>query len=224
MTHIVHIVDDDVSSRRATGRLLRAHGYVVEEYESADQFLERLRAGTEVGCILLDVHLPGLSGPDLQDRLSELGSPFPIVYLTGHGDIPTTVRAIKSGAEDFMTKPVPSEALLESIMRAFGRHAVEQKRQQRVREGRTLLESLTPREREVFDLIVQGKMNKQAAHALGITERTIKAHRERVMSKLGSRTIADLVSLAERLGIRQDPDAAEVPAARTGRTGRGPFS
>ena len=118
------------------------------------------------------------------------------------------VRAIKSGAEDFMTKPVRSEELLESIRRAIARHDTERKRQQRVRDGRALLESLTPREREVFDLIVQGKMNKQAAHALGITERTVKAHRERVLSKLGARSVADLVSLAERLGIRaDDPDA-----------------
>ena len=114
MTQLVHIVDDDVSFRRATGRLLRANGFTVEEHESADQFLERVRAGTEVGCVLLDVSLPGLSGPELQSRLHDVEFPFPIVFLTGHGDIPTTVRAIKSGAEDFMTKPARSEALLNS--------------------------------------------------------------------------------------------------------------
>jgi len=204
MTQIVHIVDDDSSFRRATGRLLHANGFEVEEHESADQFLERVGAGAAVGCILLDVSLPGLSGPELQSRLSQFGSPFPIVFLTGHGDIPTSVRAIKSGAEDFLTKPVKSDALLDSIRRALARHEVERKRQQRFRDARALLDSLTPREREVFDLVVRGKMNKQAAHALGITERTIKAHRERVISKLGARSLADLVSLAERLGIRSE--------------------
>ena len=201
VTHLVHIVDDDASFRKAIGRLLQTHGYSVEEYESADQFLERVRAGAEVGCILLDVSLPGLSGPELQSRLFEVGSPFPIVFLTGHGDIPTTVRAIKSGAEDFLTKPVQGQALLNSIGRAIARHELERRHQQWLRNARALLDSLTPREREVFDFIVRGKLNKQAAHALGITERTIKAHRQRVIDKLGAKSVADLVSMAERLGV-----------------------
>jgi FixJ family two-component response regulator len=204
MTGLVHIVDDDASFRKATGRLLRAHGYDIAEYETADQFLERVRAGAEVGCILLDVNLPGLSGPDLQSRLFEVGSPFPIVFLTGYGDIPTTVRAIKSGAEDFLTKPVQSQDLLASIGRAMARHEVERRHQQWMRDARAQLESLTPREREVFAYIVRGRMNKETAHALGITERTIKAHRQRLIAKLGAKSVADLVAMAERLGMIED--------------------
>ena len=207
MTQLVHIVDDDDFFRQATGRLLQAHGYDVAEYESADQFLDCVRAGAEVGCILLDVSLPGLSGPDLQSRLFEVGSPFPIVFLTGHGDIPTTVRAIKFGAEDFLTKPIQGQSLLASIGRAMARHAVERKHQQWMRDARAALESLTPREREVLNFIVRGKMNKEFAHALGITERTIKAHRQRVIAKLGAKSVADLASFAERLGLLQDDSA-----------------
>ena len=209
MNGLVHIVDDDPAFRRATGRLLGAHGYRTAEYETADQFLEKVRAGIEVGCILLDVNLPGLSGPELQQLLFEFGSPFPIVFLTGHGDIPTTVRAIKTGAEDFLTKPAPAAALLDAIGRAIARHESQRGQQQWLRNARTLLETLTPREREVFDFIVRGKMNKQTAFALGITERTIKAHRQRIISKLGAHSIADLVSFAERMGLMKEPGHPE---------------
>jgi FixJ family two-component response regulator len=201
---LVHIVDDDRFFRQATARLLRLHGYEIAEYDSADQFLTRVRAGAEAGCILLDVSLPGLTGPELQSRLVEIGSPFPIVFLTGHGDIPTTVKAIKSGAEDFLTKPVPGRALLDSIQRAIARHDAESKHRQWLLHAHALLDTLTPREREVFESVVRGRMNKQTARALGITERTIKAHRHRIFEKLGARTVADLVSLAERLGIRSE--------------------
>jgi RNA polymerase sigma factor (sigma-70 family) len=201
---IVHIVDDDEDFRRAIGRLLKAHGYDVAEHESADLFLERVHAGAEIGCILLDVSLPGTSGPDLQSRLFEVGSPFPIVFVSGHGDIPTTVRAIKSGAEDFLTKPVDGQALLQSIEHAVARQEAERQQQDRMMAARALVESLTPREREVFDLIVRGRLNKEAAYDLGITERTIKAHRQRVFRKLGAKSVAHLVSTAERLGILAD--------------------
>lgn len=204
MTQLIHIVDDDASFRQATGRLLQAQGYNIAEYESAEQFLERVRTGAPVGCILLDVSMPGLSGPDLQSRLFEVGSPFPIVFLTGHGDIPTTVRAIKSGAEDFLTKPVQSQDLLASIGRAMARHEVERRHQQWMRDASAHFETLTPREREVFNFIVRGKMNKETAHALGITERTIKAHRQRLIAKLGAKSVADLVAMAERLGMLED--------------------
>jgi FixJ family two-component response regulator len=207
MTQLVHIVDDDASFRRATGRLLQAHGYDIAEYDSADQFLERVNAGAEVGCILLDVSLPGLSGPDLQSHLFDVGSPFPIVFLTGHGDIPTTVRAIKFGAEDFLTKPVQGEDLLASIGRAMARYEVERKHHQWMTDARAALGSLTPREREVLNFIVRGRMNKETAHALGITERTIKAHRQRVIAKLGAKSVADLVTMAERLGLLEDNSA-----------------
>ena len=211
---LVHIVDDDCSFRRVTARLLRLHGYEIAEYHSADQFLAQVRAGAEVGCILLDVSLPGLSGPALQSRLVEIGSPFPIVFLTGHGDIPMSVKAIKSGAEDFLTKPVPSQVLIDSIRRAIARHDTERKHQQWLRNTHALLETLTPRERQVFEFIVRGRMNKQTAHALGITARTIKAHRHRIFEKLGTRSIADLVSVAERVGILSETaDADILPAA-----------
>jgi len=206
VAQLVHIVDDDASFRQATGRLLKAHGYDIAKYESADQFLDWVRTGAEVGCILLDVSLPGLSGPDLQSRLFEVGSPFPIVFLTGHGDIPTTVRAIKFGAEDFLTKPVQGQDLLAAIGRAMARHEIERNHQHWMRGAQLLLESLTAREREVFNFIVRGKMNKETARALGITERTIKAHRQRIIAKLGARSAADLVGMAERLGILEhDP-------------------
>ena len=210
---MIHIVDDDASFRTAIGRLLRVHGYAVAEYQSADHFLQKVQAAAEGGCILLDVRLPGLSGPDLQARLAELGSPLPIVFLTGYGDVPTTVRTIKAGAEDFLTKPVSRPALLDSVERAFARYETERAQQEWLKGARTLLDRLTPREREVFDHVVRGKLNKQTAHALGITVRTIKAHRHRIFEKLGARTIADLVSLAERLGVLLDPPGHEVAGA-----------
>jgi FixJ family two-component response regulator len=210
---LVHIVDDDDDFRAGIARLLRLHGYAVAEYPSANDFLERVRSDAEVGCILLDVGLPGLSGPELQARLTEIGSLFPIVFLTGHGDVSTTVRAIKAGAEDFLTKPVPQQALLDSIGRAFARYKVERTRQDWMKAARSLLDSLTPREREVFEFVVRGRMNKQTARALGITERTIKAHRQRIFDKLGAQTIGDLVLLAERLGILHDSPGADTPQA-----------
>lgn len=204
---LVHIVDDDASFRQATRRLLTAHRYQTAEYQTADQFLEKVRAtGIDVGCILLDVNLPGLSGPDLQQLLCELGSPFAIIFLTGHGDIPTTVRAIKSGAEDFLTKPAPAQALLAAIERAMARADTQRSQQQWLRKARTLLETLTPRERQVLNFIVRGKLNKQTAFALGIAERTIKAHRQRIIKKIGAHSVADLVSFAERMGLMKEPD------------------
>jgi FixJ family two-component response regulator len=199
---LVYIVDDDDAFRAATARLLRLHGYETREYASADQFLGQIGGHSETGCILLDVSLPGLSGPELQRRLVDEGSPFPIVFLTGHGDIPMTVSAIKSGAEDFLTKPVPSEILLGSIDRAIARHETARLQQQRLHKARTMLGSLTPRERQVFEFMVQGHMNKRIAGALGIAERTVKAHRHKIFEKFKAQSIADLVSLAERLEIQ----------------------
>jgi FixJ family two-component response regulator len=198
---VVHIVDDDVHFRVAVGRLLRSSGYEVAEYESAGQFLSSLPDDDTASCILLDVEMPGLSGPELQKRLAERSSVLPVVFLTGHGDIPMTVNAIKAGAEDFLTKPVSAETLLAAIERALARHQSQLKELNRLKVGRSLVGKLTPREREVFDLVVRGKMNKQIAHELGTTERTIKAHRHRVMEKLDVGSFAELVSMAERLGM-----------------------
>jgi len=197
----VHIVDDDDSFRTAMERRLKLAGYQVATYPSAQQLLESPPDENEPGCILLDVQIPGLSGPELQGRLNELGSALPIVFLTGHADTPTTVRTIKAGAEDFLTKPVESEELLGAIERALARHAVARGERRRLEQMRALVAALTPRERQVFGLVVRGRLNKQIAHELGATERTIKAHRQQVMEKMNVQSLAELVSIAERLRL-----------------------
>ena len=206
MPGLVHVVDDDASFRAAIERRLRIAGYDVATYASAQDLLDRLPGDDGPGCILLDVQIPGLSGPELQGHLATLGSALPIVFLTGHADTATTVRAIKAGAEDFLTKPVPSEQLLDALERALSRHGAAQMQRTRLRSLQVLLGSLTPRERQVFDLVVRGKINKQIAHELGTTERTVKAHRHQVMEKMQVQSLAELVSLAERLGLL-DPKA-----------------
>jgi len=197
----VHVVDDDESFRTAIERRLKKAGYAVTTYPSAQQLLDRLPDEREPGCILLDVRIPGLSGPDLQDRLYKLGSSLPIVFLSGYADVATTVRTIKAGAEDFLTKPVSSEDLLRVIEKALAHHVSSRGQKQKLDALRALLDTLTPRERQVFERVVQGKINKQIAAQLGATERTIKAHRHRVMEKMKVQTLAELVSIAERLGI-----------------------
>lgn len=201
MTGRVHVVDDDASFRTAIERRLKLAGYKVVTYPSAQQLLDRLPDESEPSCILLDVQIPGLSGPELQSRLNELGSTLPIVFLTGHVDTPTTVQTIKAGAEDFLTKSAGSEHLLGAIERALSRHAVVRGARRRLEEMRVLVAALTPRERQVFHLVVRGKLNKQIAHELGTTERTIKAHRHQVMEKMKVRSLAELVATAERLGV-----------------------
>jgi RNA polymerase sigma factor (sigma-70 family) len=194
-------VDDDASFRTAIERRLKLAGYEVVAYSSAQGLLDNLPAADEPGCILLDVQIPGLSGPELQARLVERGSMLPIVFLTGHADTATTVRAIKAGAEDFLTKPVSSEQLIDAIERALTRQEAFRGQQSKLDSLRALVTSLTPRERQVFDLIVRGKINKQIAYELGTTERTVKAHRHQVMEKMQVPSFAELVSIAERLGL-----------------------
>jgi RNA polymerase sigma factor (sigma-70 family) len=201
LTGTVHVVDDDASFRAAIERRLKKAGYAVAIYPSAQQLLDHLPDEGEPGCILLDVRIPDLSGPELQDRLGKVGSTLPIVFLTGYADVPTTVRTIKAGAEDFLTKPVSSEQLLRAIEQAFVRHEVSRGVKRKLDTLRELLARLTPRERQVFEHVVRGKINKQIAQQLGATERTIKAHRHRVMEKMKVQSLAELVSLAERLGI-----------------------
>jgi FixJ family two-component response regulator len=147
------------------------------------------------------VRIPGLSGPELQDRLSELGSTLPIIFLTGYPDIPTTVKTVKAGAADFLTKPVSTDNLLEAVERAIAHHNSTYRRKTTLDIARAHIAALTPREREVFDLVVRGQTNKHAARSLGCTERTIKAHRQRVMEKMEVGSLAELVSLAERIGV-----------------------
>jgi len=198
---LVHVVDDDPAFRTAIERRLKKAGYEVAIYASAEHLLDRLPIDSVLGCILLDVQIPGLSGPELQGRLSELGSTLPVIFLTGYPDIPTTVRGIKAGAEDFLTKPVSSDELLRAIERAIARHSAKYHLKSNLDVARAYVATLTPREREVFELIVRGHTNKHAARSLGCTERTIKAHRKRVMEKMQVRSVAELVSLAERVGV-----------------------
>lgn len=201
MPATVHIVDDDASFLTAMERRLKIAGYDVVTYPSALRLLDQLPDESVPGCILLDVQIPDVSGPDLQDRLGKLGSNLPIVFLTGYADVPTTVRTIKAGAEDFLTKPVSSEQLLHAIEQAIARHDATREQRKSLDAFRQLLARLTPRERQVFERVVQGKINKQTAHQLGTTERTIKAHRQRVMEKMKVQSLAELVSIAERLGM-----------------------
>jgi FixJ family two-component response regulator len=198
---LVHIVDDDAAFRTATERRLKHAGYEVATYATAQHLLDRLPSDSILGCILLDVRMPGMSGPELQVRLSELGSTLPIIFLTGHSDVSTAVRAIKAGADDFLTKPVTSEDLLRAIERAFARHEASRDLQQKLDGIRDRIGTLTPRERQVFDHVIRGKTSKGIARAIGGTERTIKAHRHRVMEKMQVRSLAELVSLAERVGV-----------------------
>jgi len=197
---LIHVVDDDASFRTAVARLLRASGYRVAAYESGAELLSNFPV-TNPGCILLDMRMSGLGGLELQDRLQETDCILPIVFLTGHGDIPTTVRAIKAGAEDFLSKPVSRITLLEAIERALARYAERRERQDRLNSLRARLSTLTAREHEVFTLVARGKPNKQIAHELEVSERTIKAHRHALMEKLAVRSLAEAVCIAERLGM-----------------------
>jgi FixJ family two-component response regulator len=197
----VHIVDDDASFATAIKRRLTRAGYEVATYSSAQHLLDRLPSESVPSCILLDVRIPGLSGPELQSRLRGLGSTLPIIFLTGYLDIPVTVRAIKAGADDFLTKPVSSNDLLQAIERAITQHDVSRGLKSELDMVRARVAALTPREREVFELVIRGATNKHVGRALGCTERTIKAHRQRVMEKMQVQSLVELVSLAERGGL-----------------------
>jgi FixJ family two-component response regulator len=201
MQGCVHIVDDDASFRTAMERRLKFAGYEVATYASAEHLLDRLPSESVPGCVLLDVRMPGLSGPELQERLSELGATLPIIFLTGHPDIRATVCAIKAGADDFLTKPVTSDDLLKAIARAIAQHEVSRGLKSKLDMVRAHMAALTPRERQVFDLVIRGDTNKHAARSLGCAERTIKAHRHMVMEKMQVQSLAELVSLAERIGV-----------------------
>jgi FixJ family two-component response regulator len=209
----IHIVDDDASFRTAMGTLLGAYGFRIALYESATQLL-KTPFDDGPACILLDVQMAGLSGPQLQDHLAELGCRIPIVFVTGHGDIPTSVRTIKAGAEDFLTKPVAKEKLLTVIERALVRHREMREEEGRIAALRLLLAQLTPRENDVFALLVRGKLNKQIAYAIGTTERTVKAHRHNVMQKFNVRSLAELAVIAERLGLLPGAKSRESDSSK----------
>jgi FixJ family two-component response regulator len=187
-------------------RRLMLAGYEVETYASAQHLLDRMPSDGIPSCILLDVRIPGLDGPGLQKRLGELGSMVPIIFLSGYTNIPITVQAMKAGAHDFLTKPVESDDLLRAIERALA-HYQASRDQRRTLDGiRDRIAKLTPRERQVFCLVVNGKLNKVIASELECSERTVKAHRVRVMEKMQVRSLPELVSLAERVGVLSVPD------------------
>jgi FixJ family two-component response regulator len=196
----VHIVDDDASFRKAIERQLKQAGYEVATYATAQHLLDNLPSEDVPSCVLLDVRMPGLSDPELQERLSELGARVPIIFLTGHPDVRTTVRTIKAGADDFLIKPIPSNELLQAVERAIAHHKATRDLKGKLDIVRAHIAALTPRERQVFELVIRGDTNKQVARALRFTERTVKAHRQRVMEKMQVRTLPELVSLAERIG------------------------
>ncbi len=197
---VVHVVEDDDDTRRATARFLSAAGYAVQTYGSAAEFLAQMPIA-QPGCVVLDVQLPGASGLELHETLASAADVLPVVFVTGHGDIPMSVRAIKGGAVDFLTKPVPGDVLLAAITQAIARDARQREVRAREREVLTRYERLTPREREVFAHLISGQLNKQVAFDLGTTERTIKAHRHSIMQKLEADSIADLIRVAGDLRI-----------------------
>ena len=182
-------------------RRLKQAGYEVATYPSALHLLVNLPAESIPSCILLDVRIPDLDGPGLQKRLGELGSTLPIIFLTGYHDIPATVQAIKAGADDFLIKPVTSDDLFRAIEKAFAHHQTLRDLKDKLDSVRARVGRLTPREREVFELVIVGEPNKQIARAIGCTTRTVKAHRHNVMEKMQVKSLAELVSIAERIGI-----------------------
>jgi len=196
---VVHVIEDDESSRTATVRLLTKAGYTVRAYASGNEYFAT--PPVEPGCVLLDLHLPGPNGLELQERLTAGSNPLPIVFLTGHGDITKSVRAMKAGAIDFLTKPVDPRALLEAVERALARDAALRVLRGRQHDVRQRYERLTPREREVFAHLISGQLNKQVGFDLGISERTTKIHRRQVLEKMQADSIADLVRMAADLGI-----------------------
>jgi FixJ family two-component response regulator len=194
----IHVVDDNALFRDTVARSLRSSGYQVQLYESVDRLLEA-PPSTERGCILLDVRMPGVSDPELQCYLAK--REIPIIFLTGYGDVPMGVRAIKDGAEDFLLKPARKKVLIEAIERALARYDRTHERVKLLAEMRSIVDAFTPRRKEVFALVVHGKMNKQIAYELGTAERTVKAHRHAVTQKLKVRSLAEAVSIAEQLGM-----------------------
>lgn len=202
MSHgIVYLVDDDAAILRALQRLIRSVGLEVETFGSANEFLKH-DPPDGPACVVADIRMPGLSGLDLQKELQSSGLNIPVIFLTGHGTVPISVRAMKGGAVDFLQKPVDEQLLLDGIHRAIEIDKKERKERKRQDLLQSRLSSLTTREREVFAQVIQGLLNKQIAFELGTSEKTIKVHRSRVMQKMQAASLADLVRMGERLGIR----------------------
>jgi len=196
----VFVVDDDAAVRKAVSRLLRSAGVAVAVFASPREFLAQYDPATP-GCLVLDVAMPGFSGLQLQTALSEKGTSLPIIFLTGHGDVSKSVQAMKQGAFDFLSKPAKDKDLLTAVRAAFERDTVVRQERAKLSEIRARLDTLTPREREVLELVVSGKLNKQIAGDLGIAEATVKMHRAHVMEKMKVQSVAELTRLTERFGI-----------------------
>lgn len=200
---IVHVVDDDDSVRRAISRVLAAAGYQTHGYSNAGEFLLSTSLSGP-GCVILDVRMPGPTGLELHAALRRQGISLPVIFLTGHGDIPMSVQAIKAGAVDFLTKPVERQTLLAAVSNALEVQRQDADLLQKTRFLKDCYDSLSERERDVFRLVVQGKLNKQIGGVLGIAERTVKAHRAHVMAKMNVGSLADLVRVASLLGIEPE--------------------
>jgi len=206
---VIAIVDDDPSVQRGLQRLIRSAGWKAETFASAQEFLARSRP-VSPNCVLLDLQLPGLSGLDLQKRMAEVGLETPIVFLTGHGDIPASVQAMKAGAVQFLTKPVDEQELLRAIEEAVERDRRTRQQQVEMNELRGRYESLTAREQEVMQQVISGMLNKQIAAELNITEDTVKFHRGHIMRKMRADSLADLVRMAKNLAIPSDKKSAQT--------------
>jgi RNA polymerase sigma factor (sigma-70 family) len=191
----VYVVDDDASVRKSLTRLLRSAGYQVESFVSGAEFLDR-PPRLAPACLVLDIRMPGLTGLDLQRALARRSQPMAIVFITGHGDIPMSVRAMKAGAVDFLTKPYSADDMLGAVRRALEKDGRDHADRLRSADIQQRVSKLTPREQAVFDLVVQGRLNKQIAGELGISEKTVKVHRARVMEKMRAESVADLVRMA----------------------------
>jgi len=200
-TPTVFLVDDDASVRRALARLMKSAGYQVDTFTSAREFLDRARPSEGRACLVLDVRMPQLSGIELQRELRAAGLILPIIFITGHGDIPMSVQAMKAGAVDFLPKPVRGETLLPAIEQALARAVSEHDERAELEDIQSRIDTLTPREREVMERVVAGMLNKQIAFDLGTVEKTIKVHRARVMDKMQVESLAELVRIAQRVGI-----------------------
>lgn len=197
---IVFVVDDDPSVRRAIKRLIGSVGLQVEAFGSAQEFLQGWHSDAPC-CLVLDIRLPGISGLEFQRQLAEIKIHIPIIFITAHGDIPMTVRAMKGGAVEFLTKPFRDQDLLDAVHLALERNRVGRQKEAKVASLRKRMESLTPREREVLPLVVSGLLNKQIAAEIGTSETTVKVHRGQLMRKMGADSLAELVRLAEKIGI-----------------------
>jgi FixJ family two-component response regulator len=209
---VVYVVDDDISVRESLEHLIRHEGMEVETFPSAQEFLTH-RSRSAPSCLVLDVSLPGLNGLELQQRVSGEQPDMPIIFITGHGDIPMTVRAMKAGAVEFLTKPFADHVLLQAIHSAIDRSVVHHARSEELHALKARYAELTPREREVMGLVVLGLLNKQVADELDISEVTVKAHRGSMMRKMQANSFAELVNMAARLRLRR-PSAARIAAAR----------